>query len=169
MAKVYLNQKQMAAVLGVTTRSVRTMHEQGIPYEREDGKPRYPVPECVKWYFAGDDKSDIDMGEARRRFAVARAEREELRLDKERGHTPQDHPDHDKKLADIVMWLDVALKQTASRFVYPLAKVARIDPLEAQNIMHGVVQAQRVVLGGRAKKQIGKDFSLDGGTRYAGD
>ena len=46
----YLNQVELADVLGLSTRRVRGLEEIGLPVDESTGKKRYPKRACQSWY-----------------------------------------------------------------------------------------------------------------------
>lgn len=90
LAEVCVTQQEIAAVLGITDRQVRNLQKAGFP---RDAEGRYPVARCVAWYVQHriDDavnrleQRDEASGSADERLTLAKAQREEIKLERERG------------------------------------------------------------------------------------
>lgn len=76
MSGIYhLGQKDIAELLGVTTRSIRDWHKEGLP-RNADGT--YPGPACVAWAVGRAAPSAGDYDNQRERLAAAQAEKVEM-------------------------------------------------------------------------------------------
>lgn len=91
MRKWLLTQKQCAEGLGLTSRQVHNLVEQGMPRRAKDGKAFYPWPRVLKWYieFRTRDvkqaapRSDVEAAMDRR--AMAEAKLTEIKLAEAQG------------------------------------------------------------------------------------
>jgi phage terminase Nu1 subunit (DNA packaging protein) len=87
-----LAQKDLAALLGLSTRQVRNLVDAGMPVVSEGGKLWYDGPACVAWYVgekekaAKSDRSVEAIDEARERARKLRFEADlaELKVARER-------------------------------------------------------------------------------------
>jgi len=84
-----LSQRDLAAVLGLTTQQIRNLEDRGLPHRAEGRLKFYPVPLAVRWYvnFKVEDAlpDDVPYTEARSRREQARARLAELEVAKEEG------------------------------------------------------------------------------------
>ena len=86
-----VNQKELAALLGLTTRQVNNLVEKGMPVVSENGKRLYDAPRCIAWYReakvaeAVRANAPADLEEAKARKMSAEAELAEMQRDLERG------------------------------------------------------------------------------------
>ena len=85
-----VNQKELAALLGLTTRQVNNLVERGMPVASADGKRMYDAPACIAWYrdakvaeaVAAVGPDDLETQKTRKTAAEARlAELELARLE----------------------------------------------------------------------------------------
>ena len=85
-----VTQKELAALLGLTTRQVTNLVERGMPVASADGKRRYDAPACIAWYrdakiaeaVADQGPDTLDAQRTRKTAAEARlAELELARLE----------------------------------------------------------------------------------------
>lgn len=61
LAKMDLNQKQLAEILGITARQVRNLKEQGL-FELAPGSKKYNAAKCVQEYLAYKIKAETNRG-----------------------------------------------------------------------------------------------------------
>lgn len=86
-----LSQKDLAQVLGLTTRQIRNLEEQGMPARAEGNRKLYPIPDAVRWYVqrqvdqAAEAAKPDAYEKARARDMEARAEQRELEVMEARG------------------------------------------------------------------------------------
>lgn len=91
MAIQEVNQKEFAALVGLSARQVRNLEDEGLPHEAEGNRKSYPLPEAVQWYIQRKreevvrefEKADYKQAKARRE--MARARMAEIDLAKEEG------------------------------------------------------------------------------------
>ena len=85
-----VTQKELATLLGLTTRQVNNLVERGMPVSSENGKREYDAPACIAWYrdqkvseaVAAGGPDDLDAQRTRKTAAEARlAELELARLE----------------------------------------------------------------------------------------
>lgn len=86
-----VNQKEFAAIIGLTPRRVRDLEDLGLPYRSEGRRKFYPIPDAVQWYIdrkREEDRADVDeLGakEAKARRERVRARKAEIELAKIEG------------------------------------------------------------------------------------
>ena len=91
MSSRELSQKEIAQLLGLTTRQIRNLEAEGMPHRAEGNRKLYPVPGAWRWYHqkeldrAVSEVQPTDYDEARAREMAARAEKAELEVKKMRG------------------------------------------------------------------------------------
>lgn len=91
MRKWLLTQKQCAEGLGLTSRQIHNLVEQGMPRRTKNGKAFYPWPRVLRWYieFRTKDlkqatpRSDVEAAMDRR--AMAEAQLVEIKLQEAQG------------------------------------------------------------------------------------
>jgi phage terminase Nu1 subunit (DNA packaging protein) len=87
----YKSQSQVSELLGVTTRQVHNLTEKGMPRRVENGRPKYPWPDALKWYIAfkvsveAAKANPVDFEAARARKMAADAELAEMEVARTRG------------------------------------------------------------------------------------
>lgn len=88
-----VNQLQLSEILGITTRHLRNLEEQGLPAEpgREGGGRRYALPAAVQWWvryqvrLAAEDTGGPDTAKHRLRKLAAEADLAEMDRDAQAG------------------------------------------------------------------------------------
>lgn len=86
-----MSQREAAERLNLTTRQVKNLADAGMPTRSEDGKVRYPFPECFTWYLdykiasALANRVPDDEHEAKRKLVAAQAKKAELEADELEG------------------------------------------------------------------------------------
>lgn len=80
-------QKELAAILGLSTRQIRNLEAEGMPHEAEGARKSYPIPDAVQWYVAREQEraQPTDIEDAKKRKLTAEAETAELELARMRG------------------------------------------------------------------------------------
>lgn len=135
-----LTQKEMAEVLGLSTRQVANLEVLGMPTKSKAGKKLYPSTPGMRWYihYKVQAAQPADFEEARARKMSAEAELAELDLAQKRGQLiPLEQ--HGQRLARI-------LERVRARLVAIPGTVApRLLSLET------AVEAQAVVAGAVAE------------------
>lgn len=137
-----LSQKELAKVLGLTTRQVRNLEAEGMP-ARSDGRSKfYPVPDAVEWYYERKFASE-DQDENVRRARVAKLKAETLKVE----------ADNAERLGQLIHVSDVeamvaaplkqvaaALKNAPARHASKLAKLAGVKVAPAKQLLDDVMQ-----------------------------
>lgn len=91
MARRELNQTELAAHLGLTTRQIRNLEAEGLPHRAEGNRKWYPIPEAIQWYIEWKrqevlrDIEKVDFKKPRARKMAAEARMAEIELAKEEG------------------------------------------------------------------------------------
>lgn len=90
-----VDQKQLADVFGVSTRTIRAWQRDGMPAEGDRNSRKYDTEDCISWYVAhraeGGSVSSSENGGpppeevSDRRWKAARAEKRHLELRERRG------------------------------------------------------------------------------------
>lgn len=81
-----VNQTELAAMLGLTTRQIRNLETDGLPFQASGNGKLYPIPAAVRWYVqfretrAAEAAASNSYQEALTRKAVADARTAELKL-----------------------------------------------------------------------------------------
>src|SRR5690606_3285343 len=89
--KKEVTQRELADILGLTTRQIRNLEAAGLPHRAEGNRKLYPIPDAVIWYrdraveSALADAQPTQFEEARAREMIARAEKAELEVARLRG------------------------------------------------------------------------------------
>lgn len=105
MADRLLTQKELAEVLPVTARQIRTLTKEGMPTENLGARTLYPLAECVRWYVAYREAivsgQRSSKSEAQTRKIEAQARLAELEVEEAEGRLiPLDL--HEDRLAAIL-------------------------------------------------------------------
>ncbi|TVR55846.1 MAG: hypothetical protein EA421_05365 [Gemmatimonadales bacterium] len=88
--KALVSQRELAELLGLTTRQIRNLEGRGLPVSATGNRKRYPIPDAIRWYVASKGREAADAAEvtpydealARKTLADARiAERKLAELD----------------------------------------------------------------------------------------
>lgn len=80
---MFVNRKQLADLLGVSTASIPNFLDRGMPHEPYK---RYNAADCVQWYITEKVGSNSrDLQEARRRLTDAQERKVQLELSQMRG------------------------------------------------------------------------------------
>lgn len=80
-----VNQKDLARILGLSTRQIRNLEAQGLPHRAEGNQKLYPIPESVQWYMqqavdrAQDKAESQEKAESERRKLAAEAKLAEIK------------------------------------------------------------------------------------------
>ena len=78
-----VNQTELAAILGLSTRQIRNLETEGLPVRAERNRKLYPLPDAVLWWKSREVARALDglevteFDEARVRLLSARADRVE--------------------------------------------------------------------------------------------
>lgn len=86
-----LSQKELAELLGLTTRQIRNLEAEGMPCRAEKNRKRYPAREAISWYHdrrvqrAVYEMAPTDFNDAKAREMAARAEKAEIEVRQLRG------------------------------------------------------------------------------------
>jgi phage terminase Nu1 subunit (DNA packaging protein) len=79
-----LTQRDIADLLGLTTRQIRNLENEGMPHRAEKNRKFYPMPDAARWYYerevARSRQEPSDYGDARAREMAARAEKAEIEV-----------------------------------------------------------------------------------------
>jgi phage terminase Nu1 subunit (DNA packaging protein) len=156
-----LQQKAIADILGVTSRQVHNLVNEGMPRRMEKGKPHFLAAECVPWYVdyklrtsapktsARDTK--LDELELRKEEVAVRSA--ELKLAKEEARLVSiDYLDH--QVATILEGLRGKLLSFAGKHSAELVNIA--TPAEARTILDRAVEEVMLAL-----VTVGDDSALD--------
>lgn len=75
------SQRQLAALLNLTTQQVRNLEDKGIPHRAEGRQKFYPLPDAITWYvdFKVADAIARRGGNGAEKFEDARSRREQAR------------------------------------------------------------------------------------------
>ena len=85
-----VSQRELAELLGLTTRQIRNLEGRGLPVAASGNRKRYPIPDAIRWYVASKAREASEAAEvtpydealARKTLADARiAERKLAELD----------------------------------------------------------------------------------------
>lgn len=85
-----VSQRELAELLGLTTRQIRNLEGRGLPVSVTGNRKRYPIPDAIRWYVASKGREAAEAAEvtpydealARKTLADARiAERKLAELD----------------------------------------------------------------------------------------
>lgn len=73
-----MSQSALAQALGLTTRQVRNLEEQGMPHRTDGTRKWYPVPEALQWYYeqrlgGREGMTPLQQAELRKKLADAEA------------------------------------------------------------------------------------------------
>jgi phage terminase Nu1 subunit (DNA packaging protein) len=74
-----LTQKQVAELLGLSSRQVKNLVDAGMPTESKGGKIEYDGPACVRWYVEYKQRTERAAG-GETKAQIAELEREEREL-----------------------------------------------------------------------------------------
>jgi len=83
----YVNQRDAAERLNLTTRQVNNLVSQGLPTRSTGGKVTYPFPDCIRWYVEHKVRTALaalepeDGEEAKRRLTTAQARKAEIEVE----------------------------------------------------------------------------------------
>lgn len=86
-----VNQTELSALIGVTTRQIRNLEHRGLPHRAEKNQKLYPVPDAIQWYIDRkrdevlSEIQDLDLKQAKARREAARARMAEIELAREEG------------------------------------------------------------------------------------
>lgn len=86
-----VNQKEFAAIIGITPRRVRDLEDFGLPYRSEGRRKFYPIPDAVQWYIERKQEEgrsnlkQLTAQEAKERRERARARKAEIEVSKIEG------------------------------------------------------------------------------------
>ncbi len=73
-------QRQLAALLNLTTQQVRNLEDKGLPYRAEGRSKFYPLPGAIEWYVTFKQREAINrVGGGRGGLDESRARRERAR------------------------------------------------------------------------------------------
>ncbi len=81
-----VTQTELAALLGLSTRQIRNLEAEGIPFRSDGRRKEYPVPDAIRWYVGRKQEEAeraverTDYEEALARKTLAEARRAELQL-----------------------------------------------------------------------------------------
>lgn len=123
-----VTQKQLAGILGLTTRQVRNLEAAGIPHRAEGNTKLYPLPGAVQWYrdraveTALAEAQSTDYDEAKAREMKARADKAELEVARLRGELI--HVD------DLEALLSAPLSQMRARLLALPGRIAGALPMQ---------------------------------------
>jgi phage terminase Nu1 subunit (DNA packaging protein) len=127
-----LSQKEAAALLSVTGRSIRDWAEEGIP-RNPDGT--YPGPAMVAWYVNRQGGPDLDYTVERARLAKAQADKTEIENAVRCGEL--------SITSRIVEWYGGMVADAKNRFLQiPDAIGQQLDPETARRV---VAHARRLI------------------------
>lgn len=135
-----VRQKELAQILGLTTRQIRNLEAAGMPHRAEGNTKWYPLPDTVIWYTERKVESALteaqrtDYEEARAREMAARAEKAELEVAKMRGELI--HVD------DLERLLSAPLAQMRARLLALPGRIASalpMPPVDALEIIEPIV------------------------------
>jgi len=82
---IFISANDLGRLFEVTVRTVWKWVERGMPKE---GRGKFSLLKCVRWWrinILGDIQGETNLAEQKLRFAVARARREELRVQETEG------------------------------------------------------------------------------------
>ena len=83
--EILVSSKDLALVFNVSVRTIWAWVGKRLP---KSGRGQFPLLECVRWWrenILGDIQGQASLGDQKLRYAVARARREELRVEVEEG------------------------------------------------------------------------------------
>jgi phage terminase Nu1 subunit (DNA packaging protein) len=135
-----VSRKELGAILGIGTRQVANLEEQGMPHRAGGQRKFYPLAECVSWVRARDVDAAVaavtptDFQESRAREMKAKAEKAELEvavMRRELIHVDDLEGLHARPLAQ----LRAGLLALAGRIVAELP----LPPVEALEIIEPIV------------------------------
>lgn len=146
-----LNQQDLALLLGVSTRTIRTWGPLGLDAYRDPGTGSYDAPGAVQWRLsqiqeeAERESASSELQAARARKAKVEAERKELELGQLRGSlVPVDRVAGmvRKPLEDV----DAALRSAPQRLARDVSVQLGVDRRAAHELVRTVAEAARGVL-----------------------
>lgn len=133
-----LSQKELAVLLGLSTRQIRNLEAEGMPHRAEKNRKYYPV-DAVQWYVgrkeqaARDEVAPTDFNEAKAREMAARAEKAEIEVRQLRGeliHVDDLEALHAKPLAQLRARLLALPGRIAAELPMPAVEaVEAIEPV----------------------------------------
>lgn len=115
-----ITQRDLAELLGISTRQVRNLEAKGLPHHSEDGKKRYSAA-SVQWFvrhreeFAASNATPGALDKARTRKAEADAELAELNLAVQRGRLLE-RPFVEAEFEDVLARLRSRLVNMPARY-----------------------------------------------------
>lgn len=71
-----VSQQRVASILGVSVRTVREWVGRGLPHKTRDGKPVFPLYDCITWWSA------VKVREGRRQFGSLTLEEAKREMDR---------------------------------------------------------------------------------------
>ena len=138
-----VNQRELAALLGLTTRQVNNLVERGMPVSSADGKRLYDAPACIAWYRdakvaeAVAEVGPDDFDTQRTRKTAAEARLAELELAKQEGRVVAVE-DAAREVDALLDRLRAVLLAFTSRKAHLL--VGRKSIPEVSGVLDGAVQ-----------------------------
>lgn len=142
-----VTQKELAEILGLSTRQIRNLEAVGLPHRAEGNRKLYPLPEAVIWHreraveSALADAQSSDYEEAKAREMMARAEKAELEVAKMRGeliHIDDLERLHSTPLAQMRARLLALSGRIVSALPMPPVEALEIIEPIVHEFMHGL-------------------------------
>lgn len=161
MAEKLITQKECAEMLGLTSRQIHNLVEQGMPRRARNGKAMYPWPSSLRWYLQhkseqvaakkGEKTPNADIFT---RKLEAETRLQEIELEKEEGQlVALDYME--RQLTETLGRVRAQLLNMPGKYAPTMTNIASIA--EAQLRIEGMVAE---VMG--AMTEIGEDPGIDG-------
>jgi hypothetical protein len=149
----FLNQIQVADLLGVSDRQVRNLEAKGLPWDETSGEKLYPKRACQAWYvrFKQEEalsrverNTDADLSDAERRKAMAEARLAEIKVAREEGSViPLDV--HVSVVGELCDRLMAACTGVRGDFELDM-EAAGVPPAEAERILDSITERLTLLL-----------------------
>ncbi|MFG1690686.1 hypothetical protein ACGF5M_00785 [Gemmatimonadota bacterium] len=144
----HLNQRQFSEVSGLSTRQIRNLESEGLPFSSAGREKRYPMPSAIQWLLerralqAIDQQGNGDLKEERTRWTRERADAQEMENAVRRRELI-----HIDDMAELLRRslerVDRGLKDAPRVHAAKLAKEAGVKTPTARDMLAGMIEAIR--------------------------
>lgn len=147
----HLNQKNLAAILGLSVQQVRNLERHGIPHHPAGREKHYPIPEAVRWYIERKVEEVRKKANsealllARTRKTEAEAGLTELDLQRQQGQWIH-IDDVERLLRRSLERVNMVVKDLPGRLGPELSKEAGIPLGDAKSLLGDLVERVRAEL-----------------------
>lgn len=146
-AGLTLTQREVAALCNLSTRQVRNLEEQGLPFRSEQGRKVYG-PDAVVWYWeqklaeVEGERDETPIEAARRREVEARAALKEMEVgERSRELMPRDEALD--RLEEALLLVDTTLRGQPRKLAADWARRLGVKEAQALEMVEAMIEDVR--------------------------